>query len=152
MDNVVVNLGFAVRSLILTITKRLQWLPPLVARIAVGLVFIQSGWGKLHHLDKVVGFFRELGIPHPEAQAPFVASNELVFGACFFVGLFTRFACVPLTIMMLVAIGTAKIGSIHELSDLFGMEEFLFILIFFWIFVSGPGPVSIDQKIVGNRQ
>ena len=34
----------AVRNLIRTVVSRLQWLPPLAARLVLGVVFIQSGW------------------------------------------------------------------------------------------------------------
>jgi putative oxidoreductase len=76
----------------LALADRLRFLPPLLARIAVGLVFVNTGWGKLHALESVTGFFRELGIPYPELQAPFVASTELVCGALVLVGLGTRLA------------------------------------------------------------
>ena len=38
----------------------LQWLSPAVARLTVGLVFLQSGWGKLHDLEKVTNYFTQL--------------------------------------------------------------------------------------------
>ena len=57
------------------ILKTLNWLPPLAARMTLGLVFIESGWGKLHNLEKVTSYFTELGIPFASIQAPTVASN-----------------------------------------------------------------------------
>ena len=38
------------RSIILRTTGRLGWLPPTLARLCLGLVFFNSGWGKLHGL------------------------------------------------------------------------------------------------------
>ena len=58
------------RRLVHAVSDRLKWLPPTVARITVGWIFLQSGWGKLHNLPKVVSFFAELGIPAPQFQAP----------------------------------------------------------------------------------
>src|SRR4051794_7388777 len=95
------------RNIILSITSKLEWLPGIVARVAIGYVFIQSGWGKLHHLDKVIQFFTSLGIPAPQLQAPFVAGVELVGGVLVLGGLFTRVASVPLIGTMVVAILTA---------------------------------------------
>ena len=46
-----------------------SWLSPTVARLTVGLVFFQSGWGKLHDLAKVTDYFTELGLPAPAFQA-----------------------------------------------------------------------------------
>jgi len=43
----------------------LRWLSPVIARLTVGLVFFQSGWGKLHSLDQVTSYFTELGLPAP---------------------------------------------------------------------------------------
>src|SRR5436853_317935 len=105
------------------IVSELSWLPPLLARVTLGFVFIESGWGKLHHLDKVVAFFTELGIPAPHIQAPFVATVELVCGSAVLLGLFTRLASVPLIATMVVAIGTAKWSQLKGLSDLFGAIE-----------------------------
>jgi hypothetical protein len=57
------------------IFNHLKWLPSLLARITIGAVFIESGWGKLHNLPKVIDFFHSLGIPYAEVQAPFVAGE-----------------------------------------------------------------------------
>src|SRR2546421_417787 len=54
-----------VRTSLLATAGRLSWLPPTLARLAVGVVFAGTGWGKLHHLDKITSFFADLGIPAP---------------------------------------------------------------------------------------
>src|SRR5258705_359728 len=69
------------RRTIRALEHRLRWLPPTLARVTLGWIFVQSGWGKLHHLDQVVKFFTDLGIPAPQIQAPFAAGTELVCGA-----------------------------------------------------------------------
>ncbi len=133
-----------VRNFILSITSKLQWLPGLLSRISIGVIFVQSGWGKLHHLDKVIQFFTSLGIPAPQLQAPFVAGVELLCGALVLIGLFTRAASVPLIGTMGVAILTAKRDSIHEMGDLLFMPEFLFIILLIWLIVKGAAGVSAD--------
>ncbi|MBA2482265.1 MAG: DoxX family protein [Planctomycetes bacterium] len=130
---------------------RLSWLPPLAARITVGWVFLESGWGKLHHLDKVTEFFRSLHIPAPEIQAPFAAGTELVCGALLLVGLLTRLASIPLMVVMTVAIATAKRDELKSLSDLFGFPEFLYILLLLWLLISGPGAISLDRLLFRPR-
>jgi putative oxidoreductase len=125
----------------------LEWLPPLAARVAVGWTFMLTGWGKLHDLDSVVGFFRELGIPYPEFQAPFVASVELVCGTLFCIGLFSRIAALPLIGTMVVAIATAQWKDVSSFGDLYGLVEFLYIVIFAWIAISGPGPIALDTLV-----
>jgi putative oxidoreductase len=140
-----------VRNLLFVLPSRIgsamAWLPPLVARIAVGWTFVQTGWGKLHDLASVVDFFRELGIPYPELQAPFVASVELVCGSLFLAGLFSRIAALPLIGTMVVAIATAQWENVASAGDLFGLSEFLYIVIFAWIATAGPGPVALDSIV-----
>src|SRR5437016_1652181 len=53
------------------VARRLWWLAPLLARVTVGWVFVTTGWGKLHNLQKIIDYFTELGIPYPQLQAPF---------------------------------------------------------------------------------
>ena len=135
---------------ILSVSRRLTWLPPLLARVSVGLVFVTTGWGKLQNLDRVIEFFRSLGIPAPEYQAPFVAATELACGLLLVLGLGTRFAAVPLVVTMLVAIRTALWEELEGAIDLFGREEYLFIVLLAWVAVAGAGAVSLDA-IVARR-
>lgn len=53
-----------------------EWLGRLVVRLSVGLEFFGSGLGKLGKLPGFVEYFRSLGIPAPELQAPFVSSSS----------------------------------------------------------------------------
>ncbi len=137
----------ALHALILSASRRLVSLPPLLARVSVGLVFVTTGWGKLQHLDQVIEFFRSLGIPAPELQAPFVAATELSCGLLIVLGLATRFAAVPLVVTMLVAIRTALWEELEGTIDLFGREEYLFIVLLVWLAVAGAGAVSHDARI-----
>lgn len=139
------NLIQKTRTLIHTVADKLRWLPPTVARLTLGWVFLQSGWGKLHNLPKVVEFFTSLGIPAPQIQAPFAAFMEFACGALLLGGLLTRLASLPLIIIMIVSIVTAKKGDIHELSDLFGMSEYLYIALLLWLGAYGAGPISLDR-------
>jgi putative oxidoreductase len=132
------------------VQEKLGWVGPTLARVVVGWVFLESGWGKLHNLDKVIGFFTELGIPAPQLQAPFVATVELVGGLCLLLGLATRLISVPLSFTMVVAIATAKKDELHELSDLFAMSEFLYIALMAWLIVASAGPLSVD-RLIANK-
>jgi len=132
------------RRLVLRVSTGLRWLPPTVARLTIGWIFLQSGWGKLNDLPKVVAFFTELGIPAPQFQAPLAAGTEFLCGALMLLGLGTRLASLPLIGTMLVAILTALRGDIHELSDLFGLAEYLYIALLLWLGAYGAGPISLD--------
>lgn len=129
---------------VISTSRRLAWLPPLAARVTVGAMFVSTGWGKLQNLDRVIEFFQSLGIPAPEYQAPFVAATEFSCGLLLVAGLATRFAAAPLVVTMLVAIRTALWPELEGVIDLFGKEEFLFIVLLGWLAVAGAGAVSLD--------
>lgn len=129
------------------VTSRLRWLPPALARLTLGWVFLLSGWGKLHHLDDVIEFFGSLGIPAPQIQAPFAAGVEFVCGALLLAGLFTRLAAVPLVVVMIVAIATARREELTSLGVLFGFVEYLYIVLLLYVAVEGPGPLSLDALL-----
>lgn len=124
--------------------NKFDWLPGLLSRAILGFIFVQSGWGKFQHLDRVVEFFSSLGIPAAKLQAPFVAGVELVCGGLVLLGLATRVASVPLIGTMVVAIITAKWNDVHEVADLFGMSEFLYIVLLLWLILKGAGLLSVD--------
>lgn len=130
---------------------KLDSLPLAVARLSVGWVMVESGWGKLGNLPAVTEYFRELGIPAPELQAPFAAGSELLFGATLLLGLFTRMSAVPLMIIMTVAIVTAKRDELHGFSDLLGFIEYLYIALLLVLFVRGGGAWSLDRLLVWRR-
>jgi putative oxidoreductase len=138
----------ALRDRVLEVLGGVQWLAPLIARLAVGLVFMSTGWGKVHNLAKVTSFFQELGIPAPGLNAVVVGYTELIGGTFLVAGLLARLASIPLIVSMVVAILTAKRAEIHGLFDLVGMDEFTYLCVFAMIVVLGPGKVSLDAILV----
>jgi putative oxidoreductase len=133
-----------IRETILAYLEKEDWLPGLVSRLTIAGIFIQTGWGKLHHLDKVTQFFASLGIPAPQIQAPFVAAVEFGCGTLILLGLFTRIAAIPLIGTMVVAILTAKMKNVSDLSDFLSLSEYLFIVLLLWLIVKGAGTLSAD--------
>ena len=127
--------------------RRFSWLPATLARFTVGWVFAQSGWGKVHNLEGVIGYFSSLGIPAPELQAPLVAWIELLGGAMILAGLATRVAAFALVVVMIVALRTALMDQISEWSDVLGLAEFCYIVLLAGLIVHGAGPVSVDALL-----
>jgi putative oxidoreductase len=127
------------------------FLGPTLARLTVGLVFIGTGWGKLHTLPDVTEFFASLHIPAPGFNARLAASTEFFGGILVLLGLGTRLASLPLAFTMVVAILTAKRGDIHGLTDLVGFEEWSYLVLFLWLAVAGAGPLSLDRLIARLR-
>jgi putative oxidoreductase len=128
--------------------RHLTWAAPLAARITVGVVFAGTGWTKLTHLPQITENFRGLGIPAPEILTPFVSGVEFLGGIMLLLGFLTRFASVPLMIVMMVAIITAKWSDVDSLETLLGFEEVSYFVMFAWLGIAGPGPVSLDHLVL----
>ncbi len=125
--------------------EKCAWLGPLLARLILGVVFVTAGWGKLHHLDQVTSFFTQIGIPAASIQAPFVAGVEFVGGLMILAGFLTRLISIPLAFTMFIAIVTAKRGDIHSFTDLMGLDELAYLVMFVWLTCAGAGKISIDE-------
>jgi putative oxidoreductase len=140
------------QSRALTIANRLEWVAPLVARVTLGVLFVSTGWGKVHDLDKVTAFFTDLGIPAPHLNAVMVSFVELIGGSLLLIGLASRLAALPLIASMAVAILTAQREQVHGLPDLFGLVEWTYLALLLWVAISGPGKASIDHLLVSRRR
>lgn len=82
----------------------------LLIRIMVGGVFLAEGLQKfLDPADLGSGRFAKIGIPAPEFFGPFVGGFEVVCGALILLGLITRFAAVPLLVIIAVALFSTKV-------------------------------------------
>jgi len=138
---------FLLRHIALRALRSLEFIPPLLARFVIGLVFVNTGWGKLHNLDHLIQYFTELKIPFPQIQAPLVASIEFVCGGLVLLGLVTRLAAFPLIGTMVVAIATALWPDLDGLNDLLGRAEFLYIVLLVGLVIRGAGVVSIDALL-----
>jgi len=79
----------------------------LLVRLYWGWQLIQSGWGKLHHLDKVTEFFGSLNLPMPAQTALAISSLEFFGGIFLAIGLLSRLTALVLTINMVMAYITA---------------------------------------------
>ena len=135
----------------IAVVNKLDWLGPLAVRVTLGIVFVTTGWGKLHGLDDVTQYFASLGIPAPHAQAVLVSVVEFVGGIMLLLGLGTRIAAMLLVGVMAVAIWTAKLPEVHGIADLAGTVEVAYLVTFVWLLVSGGGAVSIDRLFMRQR-
>jgi putative oxidoreductase len=128
----------------------------LLIRVYWGWLFLQSGIGKFGHIDKVVSFFTDLGIPAPTLNAYFNASLETVGGILLIVGLASRLISVPLLINMIVAYITADreafTSFFSESGKFFAADPFPFLLVSLLILIFGPGKFSVDTLILAYRK
>jgi putative oxidoreductase len=132
---------------LLALVGRLDSVALLVARLTVGILFVSTGWGKVHNLPKIIAYFGELHIPAPAFNAVLASFTELIGGTLLVVGLASRLAALPLMVTMVVAILTAKLEEIHGLPDLFGEVEWTYLVLLMVVVVFGPGKASLDALV-----
>lgn len=120
-------------------------------RLYWGWQFAQTGWGKLHHLDKITAFFTSLNIPAPEFNAHFVSGLEFLGGFLLIVGLGSRITALLLTGNMLVAYWTADREALFSIfSDpgkFYVADPYTFLFASVMILVFGAGVVSLDALL-----
>jgi putative oxidoreductase len=136
-----------------------EWIGILIARLAVGLLFFLSGRGKLfvpERREQIRETLVAAHVPFPEFNTLLVSTVEFVFGLLLILGAITPLACVMLSSIMIVAIGTTAIRNIKATSSLGWLSEFLYLpealylVILLWLFLSGPGWFSIDHLILSH--
>ena len=122
-------------------------IPLLLIRLTVGVIFIQTGWGKISHFSNTVEYFTMLGIPMPAINAAMASVTEFGGGICTVLGLMSRLVSIPLSFVMCVAILTAQLTEIHSLSDFIRLQELDYMLFFVTLIFAGAGKFSVDYLI-----
>ncbi len=130
-----------------TLLARLEWLPPLLARVMIGWVFFWAGYGKLGNLEPVIGYFNSIGIPFANIQAPMVAGLELLGGLALVLGFATRYFSAVLIGIMAVALMTAHSAEVNKPADLFKIYEFVYIIVMGYLAIYGAGKFSVDHQM-----
>jgi len=137
----------------LRVTEALSFLAPLLTRLVIGYAFYQAGGGKLANMERTVGFFTDLGIPFPAANAHFIARLEFYGGMLLIVGLGTRIVASLLGSTMVVALMTADresfLNALKGVGDagLTDVVPVVFGLFLLWLVLFGPGLASLDALL-----
>ncbi len=149
--NKVIYTATRVHSFYETALSHLQSPLLLAVRLYWGWQFFQTGYGKLMHISKVMGFFTSLEIPFPAFNAYFVSSLECLGGALLFLGLGSRIIALPLTIDMVVAYITADREALSSIfSDpgkFYAADPYTFFFASLLILIFGPGKISLDSAL-----
>jgi putative oxidoreductase len=123
----------------------------LLIRLYWGWQFIQTGIGHLTHLDKVTGYFGDLGIPAPGLMAPLISGLELGGGILLTVGLASRLIAFLLMCNMLVAFITgdreALFSVISDPDKFYAAAPYTFLFASLIVLIFGPGLFSVDALI-----
>ncbi len=121
----------------------------LIARVALGVIFIAHGWQKFNQwgMEGTAGSFDQMGVPVPTASAWFSAIVELVGGALLVVGLAVPVAGLLLLVNMLGALFIVHLDSGifaseggYELVLILGVTSLLLAAV-------GAGRFSLDQVV-----
>jgi putative oxidoreductase len=123
----------------------------LLVRLYWGWQLIESGWGKLHNLEKVTEFFTSLNLPMPGQMAVFISCVEFFGGLFLAIGLFSRMTALVLTINMIMAYVTAdREALLSFLSDpdkFSAAAPYVFLIASLVVLIFGPGKFCIDSLL-----
>ncbi len=113
-------------------------------RVTVGAVFLQMGWLKLQNPQMIIGMVNGLHLPFAGVLGWLVLLSELICGGLLVIGFWTKYAPIPLMIIMTVAFFGVHINDGLVLTTWAVIILFLSLGMFA---TSGPGNWSLDHKI-----
>jgi putative oxidoreductase len=123
----------------------------LLVRLYWGWQLAQSGWGKLHNLDKVTEFFGALNLPMPSQMAVFISCVEFFGGILFALGLFSRMISLVLVINLFMAYITADREAFFSFlsnPDKFSAAApYVFLVASLIVLILGPGKFCVDYLL-----
>lgn len=129
----------------------------LLIRFIPGLVFLSEGIQKFI-LPELTGSgrFAKLGFDHPVFYASLTGSFEILCGTLLLLGVFTRWATIPLLVIMAVAIIKTKIPTLIEkgfwITAHEGRTDFAMTMLLIFLLINGSGRYSMDAMIAGRRK
>jgi putative oxidoreductase len=134
-----------------TVASYLQSPFLLAVRLYWGWQFAQTGWGKMHNIAKITGFFSSLNIPFPSVSAHLISGLEFFGGILLILGLGSRLIGLLLAGNMFVAYWTAD----HEaLTSIFSdpgkfyvADPYTFLFASLMILIFGAGLFSLDELL-----
>jgi putative oxidoreductase len=149
----------------LVLTLHSAWWP-LPLRLIVGYGFMEHGFAKLARgPESFTQILAALHMPAPVLLAWTTILIELIGGFAIFIGAFVPIACIPMVVVLLVAIFTVhlpngfssiKLQSITAAGAHFGQPgyetDLLYLACLAALVLGGSGPLSIDTFLLRRRQ
>src|ERR1700689_2948025 len=124
----------------------------LAIRLYWGWQFAQTGWGKMHNIAKITGFFASLNIPFPEFSAHFISGLEFFGGLLLILGIASRLTGFLLAANMLVAYWTADhdalVSVFSDPGKFYVADPYTFLFASLMVLIFGAGALSADRLIV----
>ena len=123
----------------------------ILIRLMIGVVFLSEGVQKFLFPGELgAGRFAKIGLPSPEFLGSFVGSFEIICGILILIGLFTRFASIPILVIMLVAIAVTKSEVLVQKGFWEMMHgsrtDWAMLLGSIFLIIKGGGRWSLDNK------
>ena len=115
----------------------------LILRLGLGILILKHGYDKISNFSSLQYKFMDFLHMGSRISLILVIFAEFFCGILVILGLFTRFACIPLIINLCVALFV-----VHN-ADFFGKGEAsaLYLIGFVALLFAGPGRVSVDSMI-----
>src|ERR1700674_2118932 len=123
----------------------------LLARLYWGWQLVESGWGKLHNLEKVTEFFTSLGLPMPAQMAVFISCVEFFGGIFLALGLLSRLTALVLTVNLIPADVTADREALFSIffdpDKFYAAAPYTFLVASLIVLILGPGKLCLDTLL-----
>jgi putative oxidoreductase len=115
----------------------------LILRLGLGILMMHAGYNKLVNFGEMQHKFMNFMGIGSSASLALVVFAEFFCSLFLILGLFTRFAAIPLIITMCVALFKAHNGEVF--GD--GQTATLYLTGYLILLLVGPGRVSVDSMI-----
>jgi putative oxidoreductase len=124
----------------------------LAVRLYWGWQFAQTGWGKMHNIAKITGFFTSLNIPFSAFNAHFVSGLEFFGGLLLILGLASRLTGLLLAANMFVAYWTADrealVSIFSDPGKFYVADPYTFLFASLMALIFGAGLLSLDALVL----
>jgi putative oxidoreductase len=115
----------------------------LVLRLVAAGIMLKHGYGKLSNFDETAAHMVTIFGLSAKVCTVLVIFSEFFCSILLILGLFTRLACIPLIITMLVAVIKAHHSDFIDA----GETATLYLACYTAILLVGPGKISVDGMI-----
>ncbi len=125
----------------------------LFLRLFTGIMFLQLSIRQMSHFDDIVHSFNGFLGLSPESAMTVLVAIELLCAVCIMLGLLTRLAVLFPLGLMLVAEDLLMSSQAAGADQLFSFQPgypVMFIGIFIYMLMAGPGKISLDYLIAAH--
>ena len=125
----------------------------LFLRLFTGIMFLQLCIRQMLNFDQIVPTFNGFMGMSPEASVTALVIVEMLCAVCIMLGFLTRLAVLFPLVLMLIAENIFMASPASDPNPLFNFQPgypLMFIGIFIFILLSGPGKISLDYIIAAH--